>query len=214
MIIQAQILRLVPRPKKQYLDCFEDPEILSAYEINTPLREAHFLAQILHESGGFTILTESLNYSSPERLMAVWPKRFPTRESALPFVHNSEALAEKVYGGRMGNTVPGYGWKYIGRGPTQITGYDSYKHIGDLVGLDLVGNPDLAITPPTMLQIAACEWQQSGCNEAADEDNLLHVSGRLNVGHDVSDPRVIVGYAERGAWLAEVKPVIMEGYNT
>jgi putative chitinase len=207
MITKEQVLKLAPRPKQQYIDCFDHPEVLDTFEINTSLRIAHFMAQILHESGGFSILTESLNYSTPERLMAVWPSRFPTRESALPFVHNQAGLAEKVYGGRMGNP-PGKAFLYIGRGPLQLTGHDSYKEIGNLLGLDLVNNPDLAITAPYMLQIAACEWKKSRCNEAADEDNLLHVSGRINVGHDVSSPKSIVGYTERAAWLYKVKTVL------
>lgn len=203
-----QVHVLAPLAKKPYTDSFADAAtILDPFGINTPLRVAHFMAQILHESGAFTILVESLNYSTPERLMAVWPSRFPSKEEALPFVHNSFALAEHVYSGRMGNVKPGDGARYVGRGPLQVTGHDSYLRIGTLLGIDLVNNPDLAITAPYLLQIAACEWKESRCNEAADDDNLLHVSGRINIGKDVNDPHKIVGYNERAAWLKRTKAV-------
>jgi putative chitinase len=208
VITKEHILALVPRPRQQYLDCFENPNVLLPFDINTPLREAHFLAQILHESGGFSILTESLNYSHAERLMAVWPSRFPNKEAARPYVGNAAALAEKVYGGRMGNTAPGDGYLYLGRGPLQITGRDSYNQIGQALGLDLIHNPNLAITPPHMIHIAAYEFAKSRCNEAADNDNLLQVSARVNVGHDVSSAKFIVGYNERADWLRRTKSVL------
>ena len=209
-ITREQVLQLAPRARQQYVRCFDEPHVLDEFGIITPLRIAHFMAQVLHESGAFSILTESLNYSSPERLMAVWPTRFRTREAALPFVHNAAALAEKVYGGRMGNVRLGDAARFIGRGPLQITGRATYARIGERLRLDLVGQPDLAITPPHMIRIAGCEWEESRCNEAADDDDILRVSGRINVGKDVSDPRLIVGYEERVSWLARTKAVCMK----
>ena len=83
--------------------------------------EAHFVSQVLHESGGLRWLEENLNYSAA-RLVAVWPRRFPTEDRARPYARNPERLANNVYGGRMGNTEPGDGWRYRGRGLIQITG--------------------------------------------------------------------------------------------
>ncbi len=117
-----------------------------------------FLGQILHESKGLTRMEEDLNYSA-QRLMQVWPARFPTLASAAPCAHNPEALANRVYGGRMGNTEPGDGWLYRGRGPIQLTGKANYAHVGDLVGQDLVGIPDLAAQPRFALEITIAWWE-------------------------------------------------------
>lgn len=117
-----------------------------------------FLGQILHESAGLTQFTENLRYSA-ERLCAVWPQRFPTVEAARPFAYNPEALANRVYAGRMGNTAPGDGWKYRGRTPIQLTGKDGYRHVGDLMGVDLVGHPELLSQPDYALQAAILWWE-------------------------------------------------------
>ena len=117
-----------------------------------------FLGQILHESDGLTQFTESLYYSA-ERLCVVWPHRFPTLSDARPYSHNPEGLANKVYGGRMGNTAPGDGWTYRGRTPIQLTGKDAYVHMTELMGIDLVGNPDLLVQPDYALQAAIHWWE-------------------------------------------------------
>ncbi len=117
-----------------------------------------FLGQILHESAGLTTFTENLNYSA-ERLCAVWPGRFPTLDAALPFAHNPEALANKVYGGRLGNTAPGDGWNFRGRTPIQLTGKDAYIHVGTLMGIDLVSNPDQLAEPDKALQASIHWWE-------------------------------------------------------
>ena len=80
-----------------------------------------FLAQILHESAMLERLEEGLSYSA-ERLCAVWPGRFPTIAAAQPYARNPDALANKAYGGRLGNTQPGDGWRFRSRGLMQVTG--------------------------------------------------------------------------------------------
>lgn len=117
-----------------------------------------FLGQILHESAGLTQFTENLHYSA-ERLCQVWPKRFPTLESARPFAYNPQALANRVYGGRLGNSAPGDGWKYRGRTPIQLTGKDGYRHMSDLMGLDLVSDPDQLSQPDHALKAAILWWE-------------------------------------------------------
>ena len=137
-----------------------------AAQIATPARFSlgpdeldDFIGQICHESGMLTRLEESLTYSTPERIMAVWPRRFPTRESALPFVRNGEALANQVYGGRMGNTEPGDGWRYRGRGLIQVTGRDNYTRLARVLGLDLVRFPEQLARPETALRSAIAWWE-------------------------------------------------------
>lgn len=117
-----------------------------------------FLGQILHESGGLEHMGEALSYSA-ERLTQVWPARFPTLDAALPYSRNPEALANKVYGGRMGNTEPGDGWLYRGRSPLQITGKDNYRRVGDLMGQDLIGLPGLLEAPHFALEACIAWWE-------------------------------------------------------
>lgn len=117
-----------------------------------------FLGQVLHESAGLERLSENLNYRA-ERLCAVWPGRFPTLADARPYAHNPEALANRVYGGRMGNVNPGDGWRYRGRGPIQLTGRDNYAFVGDLMGQDLVGLPELMEQPRYALEACIHWWE-------------------------------------------------------
>lgn len=117
-----------------------------------------FLGQILHESAGLTQFSENLNYSA-ERLCVVWPSRFPTLQSAQPYARNPQALANKVYGGRMGNTQPGDGWKYRGRAPIQITGHDNYAAVGKLMGQDLLTLPELLEQPRFALEACIAWWE-------------------------------------------------------
>ena len=117
-----------------------------------------FLGQILHESQGLTHFSENMNYSA-ERLCQVWPGRFPTLSDARPYARNPEALANRVYGGRMGNTEPGDGWKYRGRSPIQLTGKSNYELVGELMGQDLVGMPELLEMPHFALEAAIYWWE-------------------------------------------------------
>ena len=119
---------------------------------------ADFLPEILHESFMLQKLEEDLDYSAP-RLVAVWPSRFPTVVDAYPYAHNPCALAEKVYGGRLGNTRTGDGFAYRGRSPLQITGLANYKFVGALMGQDLVGIPDLLSQPRFALDACIAWWE-------------------------------------------------------
>lgn len=126
----ATLTMLAPRGRDDYLAHLAGPgkaELDKAGILQSKLRLCHFLAQIAHESGGFTVKEESLNYKTSKRLMQVWPKRFPTVASTKPFLGQPTKLGDKVYGGRMGNKDPGDGFKYRGRGYLQTTGRDAYK---------------------------------------------------------------------------------------
>jgi len=100
--------------------------IMKHYDFN-PLRAAHILGQCSHESAGFKRTKESLYYSTPERIQAVWPSRFPTVEDAVPYAKNTAKLAGKVYAGRMGNETEEEAAKFLGRGFIQLTGHNNYK---------------------------------------------------------------------------------------
>ena len=119
-----------------------------------------FLGQVLHESAMLTHLEESLSYSA-ERLCAVWPHRFPTIEAASPFAHNPVELANHVYGGRLGNTEPGDGWLFRGRGLIQVTGRDNYTALARVLGLPLDVRPDMLARPEIALRSAVAWWERN-----------------------------------------------------
>lgn len=130
------------------------PDTISKFEINTPLRLAHFLAQCAHESSGFKVTTENLNYSA-EGLKKVFPKYFPQTLSE-SYARQPEKIASRVYGGRMGNgdesTKEGY--KFRGRGYIQLTGKDNYIAFGKIIKEDLTLKPDLVATTYPLLSAA------------------------------------------------------------
>lgn len=131
-----------------------------------------FLGQILHESGNLERTVESLTYTTAERICAVWPRRFPTPADARPFVRNPEALANLVYGGRMGNTAPGHGWLYRGRGLLMITGLDGYTATGSAIGVDLVRDPDKLAQPAIALRAAIAWWEDRIPDRLLGDDDI------------------------------------------
>lgn len=169
--------------------------------ITEPLVLAHFLAQVFHETGGLTILYEDLNYSA-KRMTEVWPGRFPTIASAEPYAHNPEALGEKSYGGRMGNSKPGYGFKFRGRGGTQLTGFESYLAFSRAYGVDFVSDPDLICTPEYALASALFEWKQKNCTALAKKNNIAGVTHSINGG--------LIGFDDRVKWFNRIWPKVQK----
>lgn len=127
----------------------------------------NFLGQVLHESWMLQRLEESLSYN-PERIRQVWPSRFPTVAAAVPYAHSPRKLANKVYGGRLGNTAPDDGWTYRGRGLIQVTGRANYELVEQLSGLPLVKHPGLLTQPLQALQASIAWW------EKRVPDSVLH----------------------------------------
>lgn len=152
------------------------------YQINTPLREAAFLAQCGHESNFFKSLEENLNYSAAA-LMEVWPKRFDVTK-ALDFARQPQRIANEVYADRMGNgdSDSGEGWRYRGRGIMQITGKDDYRDCSLATGLDLLGNPDLLLLPPAAAISAGWEWDRGHLNALADAGEFEKITRIINGG--------------------------------
>lgn len=176
------------------------------YGINTPERIAGFLSQCAHESAGFTMLEENLNYRATV-MATVWPTRFAEREPdpkrpgktrakkdekgknipnkfALAIERKPEMIANAVYSNRMGNgpSESGDGWKYRGRGLKQLTGKDNHIRCGNALKLDLVGNPDLLLQPGPAALSAAWFWSTNGCNAFADKGDIEGLTKRINGG--------------------------------
>jgi putative chitinase len=144
------------------------PGVMSKFEINTPLRLAHFLAQCGHESGGFRLTKENLNYSA-KGLMGIFKKYFPNEALAKQYERKPEKIANKVYGGRMGNgaEATGDGAKYCGRGYIQLTGKDNYTAFGKSINEDIAANPTWVAEKYALLS-AAWFFSKNGLHKLAD----------------------------------------------
>lgn len=155
-------------------------------EINTPQRQAAFLAQCGHESLNFTKLVESLNYSVAG-LLATFPARVTPALAAKVGRSPTQAadqlaIGDLVYGGRMGNTKSGDGFRYRARGAIGITGKDNYAACGAALGLDLVNAPELLQVLPGAARSAAWFWRTHGCNELADVNDFEAITRKVNGG--------------------------------
>lgn len=142
--------------------------VLPKYKLTTLGRVQGFFSVVVEETGELYALVESLNYSA-ERAQAVFPSYFPTVQAALPYAHDEVAMANRVYGGRMGNVNPGDGYKYRGRGLIQITGHDNYALLQKLTGLPVLDNPDLVTSNAHLLECAAALFSRySGIYDYCD----------------------------------------------
>jgi putative chitinase len=164
-------------------------ETFEKYQINTPKRQACFIGQCMHESGGFKFLRENLNYSA-KALMNTWPSRFSDMDTAEKFERQPEKIANKVYSGRMGNTEDGDGAKYIGRGLIQLTGKDNYRAFGEAIGEDLLANPQLVEEPRYAALSAGWFWNKRGLNALADAMDITTLTIRINGGKIGIDDRI------------------------
>ena len=162
------------------------PDTAAKFGINTPLRLAHFLAQCGHESGGFRATQENLNYSA-KGLMGIFKKYFPTLALAQAYERKPEKIANRVYGGRMGNgpESSGEGYKFRGRGYIQLTGKENYTAFGKSIGEDMTVNAD-KVSGPYALLSAAWFFSKNGLHKIADEGSsdavVTKITKRVNGG--------------------------------
>jgi putative chitinase len=145
------------------------PDTAAKFQINTPLRLAHFLAQCGHESGGFRATQENLNYSA-KGLNGIFRKYFPTEAAAAAYARQPQKIASKVYANRMGNgsEASGEGYKFRGRGYIQLTGKENYTAFGKSIGEDILSNPDVVASKYALLS-AAWFFSKNGLHRMADE---------------------------------------------
>jgi putative chitinase len=206
MITSEQFHHLFPRNTDPNGWTESMNNVFPTYEINTPKRIAAFLAQCGHESGGWTVFQENLNYSA-EGLNKIFKKYFPTIESAQPYARKPEMIANRVYSSRMGNgdEASGDGWKYRGRGPIQLTGKANYTQFAKEMFEDwegVVNEPDWVNEDKDFaLMSAIWFWNKNGLNVLADKEDLLTMTKRINGGTNGLDDR-IKHYKEAIALLA------------
>jgi len=157
---------------------------MNYYDINTAARVAMFLAQISWESSRLTRTEENLSYTA-KRLTQVWPSRFPTLAAAEPYAMNPKALANKVYGGRLGNTLPNSGWLYRGRGLKMLTGYANYRAAELGLGMKFTGSENFAgrvAQPEGAVWTAAWFWCMNKLNDVADRGDFRRSTIIINGG--------------------------------
>jgi len=159
-ITREFIFAIAPTAKPEYVTAIVSHQsLLSEYGISSVPDVCHFLAQCAAETQSFNKLVESLYYTTTSRLRAVWPSRFKSDAAASPFVRNEQKLANLVYGGRLGNTLPNDGWLYRGSGCPHLTGKSNYQGMQERTGVPCVGAPDLVRAFPAALEAACDFWQ-------------------------------------------------------
>ena len=193
--------------------------VMNRYQIVGQKRIAAFIAQVGHESGQLTRLVENLNYSA-DGLANTWPSRYGEPDGkgeyvkvqvsgkvrnkpntlALSVDRKPEQIANIAYGNRMGNTAPGDGWKYRGRGLIQITGKNNYRSCSEALGLDLIPHPELLEKPQHACMSAAWFWATNGLNTLADAGKFDAITQRINGGQS--------GAADRQALHARALKVL------
>jgi len=211
------VSRVAPNARDNYLDAIRqgDP-LFEQHGIITPLRAAHFLAQALHETGGFTVLRENMNFSA-RRLVEVFGvghhSAAVTETEAATLAGHPEAIAERVYGlgnprkaRELGNTEPGDGFRYRGNGVLQTTGRSSHRRMGQACGVDFEGKPESVTAPEHALKPALQEWTDNDLNTFADRNDIRTITLKINGGFN--------GLAEREALFNRIFPLLTNGTET
>lgn len=170
---------------------------MTEFGINSPVQQAHFIAQIGYESGGFQKLSESFNYSVEglrifgSRLTTQQREQLGRKPGQAPLTQSQQALiANLVYAGRFGNNYAGDGWKFRGRGLKQITFFDNYKACGKALDLPLIHEPELLLQDTPAARSAGWYWASRGCNKYADAGNIGHLTRIINGGSNGLSDRI------------------------
>ena len=186
ILTKEQLAQLLPG--NPYLDHWHHAleQALPDYDINTPQRVAAFVAQCAHESGGFRALKENLNYKAVT-LRKIFPKYFPDDATANHYAslpNKQEAIANRVYGGRMGNgpEASGDGFRYCGRGLIQLTGKQNYQNFADSIETPVEDVPEFLATFEGAVQSACWFWESNNLNQWADKGDILTLTKRINGG--------------------------------
>jgi putative chitinase len=183
MITLSQLKQLLPN--NPYVENWHHAlvQLLPDYDINTPKRIAAFIAQCSHESGGFRVLTENLNYKAAG-LRRIFPKYFPTDELAKQYEKQPKKIANRVYANRManGDESSGDGFRYCGRGLIQLTGKSNYQAFADSLEMKVEDVPDYLATFEGAAQSACWFWETNNLNKFADAGDILNMTKRINGG--------------------------------
>lgn len=165
-------------------------DTLIKFEINTPLRICHFLAQLFHESGRLTVTVENLNYSE-QGLLKIFGKYF-TPALAKEYARKPKMIASRVYANRMnnGDEASQDGWKFRGRGYIQLTGKSNYTRISNDLNIDFISQPELLSEPKYAALSAGWYWNGANLNVYADKDDVRTITKKINGGYNGLDDRI------------------------
>jgi putative chitinase len=183
ILTKAQLKQMVNNPHiDHWYEVLE--QLLDDYEINTPLRVAHFIAQCAHESGNFVFIKENLNYKAAS-LQKTFAKYFPTAELAQQYANKPERIANRVYAKRMGNgdEASGDGYRYCGRGLIQLTGKDNYTFFAGSLGISVEEASEYLATFEGAAQSACWFWEQNNLNRFADANDVKGLTKAINGGY-------------------------------
>lgn len=166
-------------------------QLLPEYDINTPHRVAHFVAQCAHESGNFVFIQENLNYRAAS-LRALFGKYFPTDDLARQYEKQPQRIANRIYANRMGNSdeASGDGWRYRGRGLIQLTGRDNYTFFAGSLGITVEEAAEYLATFEGAAQSACWFWEQNNLNRFADANDVRGLTRAINGGYIGLDDRI------------------------
>jgi putative chitinase len=205
------VTAVAPGARDNYLDAIrQGGPLFEQHGIVTPLRMAHFLAQALHETGGFRVLRENMNYSAARLVEIFGVNRHSaaiTPSEAARIERQPEAIAERVYGlgnprkaVELGNSQPGDGFRYRGNGVLQTTGRANHGRLGAACGVDFEGAPELVTAPEHALKPALQEWTDGDLNFFADKNDIRTITRRINGGFN--------GLTQREAWFGKIWPLV------
>lgn len=210
MITLDQLLRATPSAKLRAA-VFVKPlnDTMMKYGITTPLRQAAFLAQVVHESGYLSSTEENLNYSV-KGLMATWPTRFPTLAIAQAYERQPEKIANKVYANRMGNRdeASGDGWKHRGGGLIQLTGKDNQFAYALKADKDVLTVSEYIRTTEGACDVSGWFWTTIDGNKLADARDFDGLSDVINIGRKTAKVGDSIGYAHRLEMYEAFKKVL------
>jgi predicted chitinase len=185
MLTEAQLRAIMPNlpASKAALFLPHLNEAMAQYGIDSMMRTAAFVAQLAHESGEFRWMEE------------IWGPT-PAQRRYEPVTDLSQ---------RLGNTEPGDGKRFKGRGPIQLTGRANYRRFGDLLGIDLMAAPEQAAAPEAAFRVAALYWKSRGLNELSDAENFREITRRINGGFN--------GLADRQKYFERAKAVLATAFQ-
>ena len=195
LITKQQLLKVAPLCKKPDEWLVALNKWLPVYRVDTPKRLAAFMAQMTHESGDFNFVVENTNYTTPSRLVAVFPKHFPSLVDAQKYAGKPQAIANKVYANRYGNgnEASGDGFRYRGRGIIHLTFRNNYESakiaLAGSIG-DIVSSPELASEPEAAVLIACWYWSTRKLNNLADGGDFEGITKGINGGLNGQADRV------------------------
>lgn len=184
MITEQQLKQVAPKCKDVKELVIALNTLLPKYDITTPLRIAHFISQYAHETMGFTKFVENTNYTSPERLLTVFPKYFKSRIIAASYAGKPQAIANRVYADRFGNDSEqsGDGYRYRGRGLCHLTFKSNYYQFSLETGVEVIRQPELLEEIHYAVMVGCWYWNKRKINELADANDSVAVTKAINGG--------------------------------